>query len=66
VEDQFDPHLEPSDHATHQSIAMPDFDSVAVVLLVERRVTQIDPSSYLVWMLRKHASSRSSQTIEMA
>jgi len=64
VEGQFDPHLEPSEHATHQSIAMPDFDSVAVVLLVERRVTQIDPSSYLVWTLRKQASSRSSWTIE--
>jgi hypothetical protein len=66
VEDQFDPHLEPSDHATHQSIAAPDFDSVAVVLLVERRVTQIDPLSYLVCTLREHASSRSSQTVETA
>jgi hypothetical protein len=66
VEDQFDPHLEPSDHATHQSIAMPDFDSVAVALLVERTVTQIDPSSYLVWTLRERASSRSKRTIEIA
>jgi hypothetical protein len=66
VEDQFDPHLEPSDHATHQSIAMPEFDSIAVVLLVERTVTQIDPSSYLVWTLRERASSRSNWIIEMA
>jgi hypothetical protein len=66
VEDQFDPHLEPSDHATHQSIAMPDFDSIAVVLLVERTVTQIDPLSYLVWTLREHASSRSNWIIKTA
>jgi hypothetical protein len=66
VEDQFDPHLEPSDHATHQSIAMPEFDSIAVVLLVERTVTQIDPSSYLVWTLRERASSRSNRTIKIA
>jgi hypothetical protein len=46
VENQFDLHLEPSDHATHQSIAIPAFGNVAFVLPVEWSATQIDPPSY--------------------
>jgi len=51
---------------THQSIAMPDFDSVAVALLVERTVTQLIRHLILFGRCVSTSSSRSNWTIETA